>query len=212
MNRFVTYGIFHRAGSRVGHLPSRLISLTLVSLALAVGNQGCSEPIATAPEPILVQAEVDQIWQFCQTELKTRGFRLDRVDRRSGIIQTYPLTSKQWFEFWCQDVVTGHDLAESSLHTIRRRVYIDVSAAPEDRHRLQCRVAVERLSAPLELTSGQVRVRDIFGQAAGRIPTPQVSEKRKKHPPQWVPIGQDYALENDILQAIQRTLNREPQE
>ena len=211
MNRFVTYGIFYRAGSRVGHLPSRLISLVLVFLALAVGNQGCSEPIAAAPEPLLIQAEVDQIWQLCQAELKKRGFTLDRVDRRSGIIQTYPLTSRQWFEFWRQDVVTDRDLAESSLHTVRRSVSIAVSAAPEDRHRLQCRVAVERLSAPLELTSGQVRVRDIFAQSAGRIPTPQVSEKRKKHPPRWLPIGQDHALEKDILQAIHQTLNREPQ-
>jgi len=185
--------------------------LALVFLALAAGGQGCSEPIATAPEPLLVQAEADQLWQFCQTELKTRGFQLDRVDRRSGVIETYPLTSKQWFEFWCQDVVTAHDLAESSLHTIRRRVSMAVSAAPEDRYRLQCRVAVERLSAPPELTSGQVRVRDIFAQSAGRIPTPQVSEKRKKYPPQWLPIGQDHALENDILQAIHRNLNREPQ-
>ncbi len=96
------------------------IILALLFLALTVGGLGCSEPIATAPEPLLVQAEVDQIWQLCQTELKTRGFHLNRVDRRSGIIETYPLTSKQWFEFWRQDVVTVYDLAESSLHTIRR--------------------------------------------------------------------------------------------
>ena len=204
MNRFVTHSIFQRVGLQFG-------ILMLMFLALAVGGQGCSEPVSIAPEPLVVQAEVDQLWQLCQTELKKRGFQLDRVDRRSGVIETYPLTSKQWFEFWCQDVVTAHDLAESSLHTIRRRVYMAVTAAPEDRHRLQCRVAVERLSAPLELTSGQVRVRDIFSQAAGRIPTPQVSEKRKKQPPQWLTIGQDHALENDILQAIQQTLNRESQ-
>lgn len=188
-----------------------LSSITLSVLFLAVAGQGCSEPVSIPPEPLLVQAETDQLWQLCQTELKQRGFQLDRVDRRSGIIETYPLTSKQWFELWRRDIVTDYDAAESSLHTVRRRVYLAVSAAPENRHRLQCRVAVERLSAPPELTSGQVRVRDIFGQAAGRIPTPQVSEKRKKHPPQWVPIAQDHALENDILQALRQSLQREPQ-
>lgn len=198
MNRLVTNRIFQWSGLRWS------------ILALAVAGQGCSKPASIPPEPLLVQAEPDQLWQLCQTELKQRGFRLDRVDRRSGMIETYPLTSKQWFEFWRQDVVTDHDVAESSLHTIRRRVYLAVSAQ-EDRHRLQCRVAVERLSAPPELTSGQVRVRDIFSQAAGRIPTPAVSEKRKKHPPQWVPIGQDHALETDILQALRQTLQREPQ-
>jgi hypothetical protein len=183
----------------------------LVFLALAVAGPGCSEPVAIPPEPLLVQTEPDQIWQLCQAELKKRGFQLDRVDRRSGVIETYPLTSKQWFEFWCKDVITDRDLAESSLHTIRRRISMIVLAAPENHYWLQCRAAVERLSAPLELTSGQVRVRDIFAQSAGRIPTPQVSEKRKKYPPQWLPIGQDHALENDILQAIHRTLDREPQ-
>ncbi len=201
MNRTITH-------SKCG---TPALGCALLLLALAVGGLGCSEPVSVAPEPLLVQAEGEQIWQLCQKELKKRGFTLDRVNRRTGIIETYPLTSKQWFEFWCQDVVTDHDLAESSLHTIRRRVYMAVSAAPEDRHRLQCRVEIERLSAPLELNSGQVRVRDIFGQAAGRIPTPQVSEKRKIQPPRWVLIGQDHALENDILQAINQILNREPQ-
>jgi hypothetical protein len=185
--------------------------LAIVLLSLVVGGQGCSEPIATAPEPLVVQVEADQVWGACQAELKKRGFRLDRVDRRSGIIETYPLTSKQWFEFWCQDVVTDYDLAESILHTIRRRVTMAVTGEPEDQYRLQCRVAVERLSASPELTSGQVRVRDIFGQSAGRIPTPSVSETRKKRQPQWLPIGQDHALETDILQSLDRALNRESQ-
>ncbi len=185
-------------------------ALTLVMLALAVGGMGCSKPVAVAPEPLIVQVEPDRIWQLCQAELKKRGFQLDRVDRRSGTIETYPLTSEQWFEFWRQDIVTDRDLAESSLHTVRRKVSMTVLAAPEDHYWLRCRVAVERLSAPLELISGQVRVRDIFGQAAGRIPTPAISERRKKQPPQWLPIGQDHALENAILQDIQQTLDREP--
>jgi len=188
----------------------RLI-LALALPALAVGNQGCTESVAVPAEPLLVRAEPDRLWQLCQRELKQRGFTLDRVDRRSGMIETDPLTSKQWFEFWRRDVVTDRDVAESSLHTVRRKVYLAVSAAPDNQHRLQCRVAVERLSAPPELISGQVRVRDIFGQAAGRIPTPAVSEKRKKQAPQWVPIAQDHALETEILQALRQTLQREPQ-
>lgn len=185
---------------------SCLLGLGIV--ALAIGALGCSKSLPNAPDPLVVQARPDCLWRLCQAELKQRGFRLDRVDRRAGIIKTYPLTGKQWFEFWRRDVVTDQDVAESSLHTIRRKVYMNVAPAPEDRYRLQCRVTVERLSAQPVWAGGRVRVQDIFGRAAGRAPVLQVTEKRKLHPPTWVPIGQDHSLETDILQAIHHRLNR----
>ncbi len=69
MNRTITH-------SKCG---TPALGCALLLLALAVGGLGCSEPVSVAPEPLLVQAEGEQIWQLCQKELQKRAFTLDRV-------------------------------------------------------------------------------------------------------------------------------------
>jgi len=167
---------------------------------------GCSTPEATSlRNDIVVQADESHLWQLAQKQLKKRGFRLDLVDRRNGIIETYPLASSQWFEFWRRDAITPAGLAESSLQNIRRTVQIKIAPAQGDRHRLSCSVTVEKLAPQASLTAGQVRARSIFSSSVG--PMPALSGKNRQKP-DWVALGNDPYLQDDILRTIENALTK----
>lgn len=175
-----------------------------VMLLVLVGGAGCSTGSKlVANEPIIIDRWDDNIWQIAQKELKSRGFELDRVDLRSGIIETVPLVSRQWFEFWRRDVVDEKSLAQSSLHTVRRKVNVRLVAGDNDKIHIHCRVFIEKLSFGPTKTSGPVRAEEIFSSKAYRV------EKNKslgKQPYQWIPIGNDLFLEKDILESIQEEI------
>ena len=172
---------------------------------------GCMSPgVSYVEEPVLVSGDVDEIWQACQDQIKARGFRLDLVDRREGIINSYPQVSKQWFEFWCQDVVTSEDLVESSLHTVRRIIQIEMDDLGDQSYGLYCRAVVERLWRGTEIVSGRVQAREILGKSVGRIPVYGSGSPAEAASEVWLPIGEDPALESSILQSISGILAKRP--
>ena len=172
---------------------------------------GCMSPaVSYVVEPVLVRGDADDIWQTCQDQIKERGFRLDLVDRREGIIISYPQVSKQWFEFWCQDVVTSEDLIESSLHTVRRIIQIEMDDMGEQSYGLYCRVAVERLWRGTEIVGGRVWAREILGKSVGRIPVYGSGGPAEAVSEVWLPAGEDHALESSILQSISGMLAKRP--
>jgi len=169
---------------------------------------GCASEPAAAPGVLVVAAPAEAVWELCQRELKGRGFALDRVDRRTGLILSQPRTSSQWFELGCQDVVTAEDLAESSLHTVRRIVTMTVAPGEGEGGgccQVRCRVEVERLWAPPDLVAGRVRARELFGVSAGRLPglRPEVNRESR-----WLALGQDHHLQAAILEGLRRHLER----
>ena len=167
---------------------------------------GCSQAAVPQPgEAIIIEDQPEQIWQVCQRHLKSRGFSLDRVDRRRGLIVTNPLTSRQWFEFWCQDVVTSKEIFEASLHTMRRIIYLEVQPMEKNKCRLVCQARVERVSYVNDIAGGGVSSQ-IFRGGAGMIPTYTMPPSSTDAQPQWVPLGRDAALEADILRSIQKAV------
>jgi hypothetical protein len=180
------------------------LSHLLGSMALIATVIGCSQPVTLQPgEPVILEVPPEKLWQICSSELKNRGFTLNRVDHRSGQILTDPLTSRQWFEFWCQDVVTSEDILEASLHTLRRTIYLEIQPLEKGRFSLNCKAKVEKMSIERGIVGGQVRTQ-VFG-AAGRMPLLTGPESPNEPQPRWIPLGRDFALEIDILQSIQQT-------
>jgi len=162
-----------------------------LSVCLLFGCSGSqSRPITN---PLSIDGQLADVWQVSQAELKSRGFELDRVDLRSGVIDTFPLVSKQWFEFWRNDVVDGESLAQASLHTIRRQVHLEF-LQDGDKYSLQCRVRVEKLSGKGTITGSKAQARQLFAAAAHK--------KQKDLPQQWVAFDDDHALEQHILHSI----------
>ena len=157
------------------------------------GCAGTAEPVAAGP--VVVHDDRHVVWTVSKAELKRRGFRLDRADRRLGVLETLPRTSSQWFEFWGQDVVTGAERAEASLHTVRRKVLLKLAPVADKQTELQCRVIVEREYLQPAVVGGSVRVADVLidrpsgpqGQSSGRS---------------WGYLDDDHALAGDIVRSI----------
>jgi len=174
---------------------------------------GCaSTPVESvkegAGEGIIVEAEAEILWQSCQSELKNRGFRLDRVDLRSGVIETFPMVSSQWFEFWRRDVADAASLAESSLQTIRRRVGIKLTPMGGDKYRFNCRVTVQRLSIPPPAVSGSVWAEHVFSSTAGRSPVWNDPGGILEDGWVWVTLGNDTALADEIIRSVNIVLKK----
>src|SRR5687768_16374384 len=70
--------------------------------------------------------DFEPLWRACEDAADHFGFALDRLDYRNGVITTLPLTSKQFWELWRNDVVTLGDLANSSMATYRRTLRFDI--------------------------------------------------------------------------------------
>ena len=155
-------------------------------------------------EGIIVEAEAGILWQSCKSELKNRGFRLDRVDLRSGVIDTFPMVSSQWFEFWRHDVVDTASLAESSLQTIRRRVGIKLTPLGENKYRFDCRVTVQKLSMPPSAVSGSVWAENVFYSTAGRSPIWNDPDGGRV----WVTLGNDTYLADEIIRSVNTMLEK----
>jgi len=154
--------------------------------------------------PVIIEAEADRLWQVSQDQVKKTGFTLDKVDRRGGVIRTFPLTSKQWFEFWCQDVVTFDDLAVSSLQTIRRIIILEFEPLGENRFEVKCMVNIEQITGDPSIISGQVHTGDILGETIGRVPAANIPGPRTGEITNWHFIGRDHALAAKILDSIKK--------
>jgi len=166
---------------------------------------GCaSAPVDRAKESVIVEAEAGILWQSCKSELKNRGFRLDRVDLRSGVIDTFPMVSRQWFEFWRRDVVDASSLSESSLQTIRRRVGIKLTPLGGNKYRFNCRVTVQRLSTPPSAVSGTVWAENVFYSTAGRSPIWNDPDDARV----WVTLENDTALTDNIISSVKAALGK----
>ena len=188
-------------------IPVSVLTACLLAVGMLCGCQTGNPEVITGPdETVSVSCDADGVWQLCLSELTRRGFRVDRADRRTGLIQSYPRLSSQWFEFWGGDVVTPADAAEASLHTVRRRVRFEIEQLSDRDCRLTCDVDVERLSVGPRRVSGAVRACDVLNNAAGRSLADPLASRGQTHKGRWVLLGQDRTLAAHILATISKNL------
>jgi hypothetical protein len=182
--------------------------MKMVCLILLILTVGCHAPsdFASLERPRVLSGDPNMIWQAAKSELILRGFKIDRLDQRTGRMETYPLASKQWFEFWRNDVVDSDSLAESSLQTVRRKIRLTLALDPSGTSRLDCQVLVERLASHPDATRRIIRARDIFASTSGRMPTLQSWADRRKYDQIWIPLGRDEPLETVVLEDIEKSL------
>jgi hypothetical protein len=170
----------------------------MVAGCARVSEMRLANPMAlTGADP----ATAEQVARRVLTEMR---FPIEYPSARPGLVATGPLTGDSWFEFWRKDTVGSHQIAESSLHTVRRRVI--VSVAPKGQGcEVLVRVAKERLSAPgvaPEQISGAVSLYDPRDSDLQRQDALAVTKY------QWIDMGRDEALEQRILDRIQTALGR----
>ena len=123
-----------------------------------------------------------------------------------------PLTSKQFFEVWRNDVVTGDDLSNSSLATYRRTVRFDIAKLEHGGYRATPSVLIERETIAERPITASVYLRQAFRSPRGHagphnVGTPE-SDRGVYLPRQyWTPTGRDTALEKELAEEAQKRIH-----
>ena len=144
--------------------------------------------------------EADRVWDAIGETLRRHRFRLDRVDRRAGLVTTTPETSQHFFEFWRHDVATWTDAWQASLNPLRRRAEVTVARADEGRWtQLSVAVFKERLSSPDRQFNNTAAAYQFFGES---LPSTTGDPKVTPEDERWLDQGRDAAMEDHLLRAI----------
>ncbi len=169
-------------------------------LALQVGCEKPVQPERLTAAPIYSE-ELEQLWEATLSVLLKHDFLPQRQDRAMGIITTRPATSRQYGEFWRQDVdpTDSYSMAEANLHAIQRQATVRFVRSEPD-WQLEVQVDVFRLSRP----ESQVTTASSAIQAfSGVLPTTQGQTSRDPRTrKQWVLLGRDQDMEERLLDRI----------
>ncbi len=184
------------------------ISALVAGMTILAGCQSPASPVQ--PTAMVVRiADYDGFVDEALSVLRERDFRPDRVDRERGVITAGPTTSAQWFELWRSDTPAGYERLESSLHTIRRKVRVDleyVGAAPTagtpgadaggERYRLSVQVDKERYNTPSRQVTTASGALAIYSE---NLPTDEGVRRATAADARWTPLGRDGQLEGELL-------------
>ena len=136
--------------------------------------------------------------KIAEDVLSRLHFTVAKADAESGIITTKPLAGGQFFEFWRKDTSGRVQSLESSIHTIRRRGTVSISPKGEG-SQVFVKVVKERKCAPG--TSP-----DTLGETFNIFDTEDTDLMRQNQLDptdyEWVDMGRDDLLEQDILERI----------
>jgi len=177
----------------------------LVLLALAGSlSAGCqtARPIQTQVDVQLGDEEAyRQFWLHAIRSVRHFGYDLDRADPAAGVITTHPVTSKQWFEFWRNDTLAADQVAQASVHTIRRHIRVTVQPTAGNEYRVEAVVNVERQEVPeQQVTTASNAVQAFNPKTQGRYSASGMAEAGTY----WEDLGRDPVLEAALLKQIAR--------
>jgi hypothetical protein len=183
--------------------PEAKVSATTIDPKVAKSSYWLDQPAIAQ----MTATNFDKLWNACRQALKDDGFTIDRTDYRDGVMTTLPLVSKQVYEIWRQDVITGHDLAQSTLGTMRRTVRIDIRRLDNGTYEASPKVLIERdsmierriTSVDQYTLAFSIRLIDVGHEVeeTGEADVP---------PEYWYSVGRDSALEKQLADAAKRRL------
>jgi len=181
---------------------SAVIGSVLAIAASLLGYTGCARPIApdTPTAAAVRQSDLDVLWQAALDVLVRMELPPDRQDRANGVIETLPVTSKQFWEFWRRDIADPYSQVVSDLQTIQRKVIVRFSPLPTtERWRVEVEVPVYRIQLPeRQLTSSSTAI-ELYGST---VPTTTGEIVPRQQVAYQEPLGRDAALEDRILDLI----------
>jgi len=146
---------------------------------------GCNSRIVSANNPVAITAEeYDRIFEATVDVLRLNQFRVDRQDRRFGVITTEPLIAASALEPWYTDNTTPYQTADATLNYQRR--IVSVHLEPADREAL----------AAAELARIDVRT----GQTPTALsPDPRAAPDEQPQPVESTAGGENYQLRVEVM-------------
>jgi len=163
---------------------------------------GCqSTPVGKIKRPVKILTTSDQIIDHISGTLKAYGFEIEHINRTSGLVQTLPLQSRQWFEFWRKDVDGFAEISESSLQDIRRVIAVTFKKekATETKSQFEVDVVVtvqRRIESDVNKPVAQ-KPRGIFNNMVQLIPAITSTKDA-----QWIIVDRDPRFENKLLSEL----------
>jgi hypothetical protein len=159
---------------------------------------------ATPAVRYLSADDYDDVFDAAVRELRDRGFRIARNDRRFGVITTYPKESPTLMEPWVGDNTADGLALRSTLNHLRR--VVEVTFAPADLtgvhdgpdYAVTVTVSLQRLQQPNRYLTHSAR----GTIAAAYRDTPAHLAQRGIPAVYWEPAGEDPHLASLLLQAI----------
>lgn len=180
--------------------------LFMIVAPVAACLVGCAAPQRTG-DLVQQQFEVtgdqddqDRIWEQSTDVLRRQGFKIDRYDRRAGVVTTFPQTSGQFFEFWRKDTDTPYDWLEASLRTVRRSVTLE-SRLDESGEAMLITVTVHRetFATPERQFNNSLAAFRMFGD---ELPGERTGGRVTRADSYWIPDGRDPAMEAYLMKRI----------
>ena len=109
----------------------RTLAPMMIGLLAAAALGGCTLTGGRAtPIHSTIDPHFDALWDATTEVLGVYRFKIDRADRRGGVITTFPLVGRHWFEFWRKDATTNRDILEGTLHNDSREVTVNIIRIP----------------------------------------------------------------------------------
>ena len=153
--------------------------------------------------------QFDALWDAATAALGEYRFQIDRQDRRAGVITTFPLVGRHWFEFWRKDAATPRDVLEGTLHTVTRTAKVTIRKAAGGRgavgkYAVAVEVRTRRSTLPTYQVTSTADAYDLFlgrGDVA-RTYAADVTRRRGRGAGKEEDLGRDAALEKALRQRI----------
>lgn len=182
---------------------SAAVLLMALSL-LAFSAGGCNQqPAAHVENPLHVAVSDQELIRYHVADLlQEMFFVVEHPPRTPQRVDTRPLTSAHWFECWRDDTRTCRDVAENAIHTIRRRVAVNLAPAAAEGGGTEIEVVVikERLSLPESVDA--TNMTELYSVYQTRIGVVEDLEEDFRHDAVWEDLGRDPALEQYILKQL----------
>jgi hypothetical protein len=180
---------------------------TLMAILFA-GAPGCATfpGRAVVSNPIMVRANnPDEAWERTVDVVHDYLFEIERENKLGGVLETRYKTGASVLEPWHRDTVGVSNRMESTLQSIRRKAFVSVTPVDggyligvEAHKELEDVAKAANLQGAATFLDDAVLQRDlnaVVGQAT---------------PSGWVSKGRDPALEQSMLQSIQRAFGGAP--
>ena len=158
--------------------------------------------LSQSPALSVGNTDFDRLWDAAARVSQDYLFKLDRQDRRLGLLTTVPNVSAQWFEPWRREVQTTSDVVESSTATQRRTITWQFRQVSNG-WAVTPKVLIERQSQTEKRISGVLSRAyfrtdpkdDAFG-------TRESDDNLRLPPTYWYPTGRDFLMEQRLIQKM----------
>jgi hypothetical protein len=157
------------------------------------------------PVASVTSSDFQKLWDACATTLINDQFEIDRRDYRLGVLTTWPMISKQFFEFWRSDAGTPREVIWDSLQTIRRTVRFEFSRQPDGSYTAHPKVLIETSAHPERRITAQAQYSQAFA-AVGETPTITNEEGVTIPTRYWYSLGRDEAMEKELANSVREKL------